>query len=321
VYAKDPSMLSLIATHLDKVIARSLKQDLRCVLKAGLAGLPTRPTEWELSKGYKSEVRYLYTGVISSSGLLPYPAPKRLRVSMVLGGNVWVKRPIQSSEILAAMDVPEQMIRTRNIHLSAEELLLLVDTPVKMLQGLAESVKLALTLEEPNTPDSKRIRKGSDCVSPPSVEIGETEDSNKAYIFPNMNNLKAAKSDDAKVPIEMWEHYLFKGLEHRDLILSRDWKTAIRTLRKFGLRMWMQDKWKSFYKWKRKKLEQGAKFTQEMHEAACDSLERAMDSTWWDWPQGSRPFFWNWPSECQDAAMSGWKWHLCKGFEPIKKPQ
>jgi len=155
VYAKDSSMLRLIATHLNKVMARSLKQDLRCVLKAGLAGLPTRPTEWDLSEGYKSEVRYLYTGVISSAGLLPYPAPKRLRVSTVLGGNVWVKRPIQSSEVLAAMDVPEQMTRTRNIHLSAEELLLMIDTPVKMLQGLAESVKLASTFEEPNPPNSK----------------------------------------------------------------------------------------------------------------------------------------------------------------------
>lgn len=31
----------------------------------------------------------------------------------------------------------------------------------------------------------------------------------------------------------------------------------------------------------------------------------AAESTWWDWPRGSAPFFWNWPEEFQDLVRDG----------------
>ena len=31
-------------------------------------------------------------------------------------------------------------------------------------------------------------------------------------------------------------------------------------------------------------------------EAARDCIQRACDSSWWEWLAGSRPFFWRWPS-------------------------
>jgi hypothetical protein len=34
--------------------------------------------------------------------------------------------------------------------------------------------------------------------------------------------------------------------------------------------------------------------------AACDCIERAATYYWWDWQDGSRPFFWKWSIEYQD---------------------
>jgi len=62
-------------------------------------------------------------------------------------------------------------------------------------------------------------------------------------------------------------------------------------------------------------------FMVQAHEAASDTLERATLATWWDWPSGFRPFFWNWPEEVQTDVMLGLKWWLREGFVPFKKKQ
>ena len=42
-------------------------------------------------------------------------------------------------------------------------------------------------------------------------------------------------------------------------------------------------------------------------EAARDCIRRAARSTWWDWPAGSRPFFWRWPKEYWESSRDGRK--------------
>jgi hypothetical protein len=34
--------------------------------------------------------------------------------------------------------------------------------------------------------------------------------------------------------------------------------------------------------------------------AACDFIERAANASWWDWEDGSKPFFWRWSIEYQE---------------------
>ena len=51
------------------------------------------------------------------------------------------------------------------------------------------------------------------------------------------------------------------------------------------------------------------------------ALSFAAEATWWDWPRGSAPFFWNWPLEYQETIWD----RLAPRFTGIppgyKKPQ
>ena len=42
-------------------------------------------------------------------------------------------------------------------------------------------------------------------------------------------------------------------------------------------------------------------------EAARDCIRRVSKSTWWDWPAGSRSFFWRWPKACWESSRDGRK--------------
>lgn len=35
------------------------------------------------------------------------------------------------------------------------------------------------------------------------------------------------------------------------------------------------------------------------------ALAYVAEATWWDWPRGSAPFFWNWPEEYQNLVREG----------------
>jgi hypothetical protein len=39
--------------------------------------------------------------------------------------------------------------------------------------------------------------------------------------------------------------------------------------------------------------------------AGCECVTRAANSTWWEWKDGSRPFFWRWPEHYQAQIRDG----------------
>jgi len=137
-----------------------------------------------------------------------------------------------------------------------------------------------------------------------------------------VQHLKAVKHDNARVPTELWEEYLLHPFPHRArLIAHPGWSKAVRVLQQVGLQRWRHDKLRSYIWWKWKNQDKPADFMAQAHEAASEALERATLATWWDWPNGSRPFFWNWPEEVQTEVMLGLKWWLREGFVPFKKKQ
>ena len=40
-------------------------------------------------------------------------------------------------------------------------------------------------------------------------------------------------------------------------------------------------------------------------EAGYDAIHRCADATWFEWPKGSAPLFWNWGKEYQRAVRDG----------------
>jgi len=232
------------------------------------------------------------------------------------------------------MDVPEDMRRSASYgsegQVTSEQLLTLVHVPLKMLQLLSEGISAAYNTQHLS---SKRRLEGLDKVGTEGINLNKrtrlgersisgTYESKGVEEEKEARHLKAVKNDNAQVPMELWEEYLLCPFPHQaELIAHPGWIKAMKVFQQLGLQRWRRDKLRSYVQWKRKNQDKPVEFLAQAHEAAREALERATLATWWDWPNGSRPFFWNWPEEVQTEVMLGLKWWLRKGFVPFKKKQ
>jgi hypothetical protein len=124
----------------------------------------------------------------------------------------------------------------------------------------------------------KRVKSQSDEV----LEERSTEEEGE-------RDAKATKADNARIPIEIWDSFLERGLP--PLITGRDWNSASVVLRKYFHRRWIRNVTRSYGRW-RKNCKWPAEEIEEADSAARDAIERATNTTWWKWKRGSRPFFW-----------------------------
>jgi hypothetical protein len=113
----------------------------------------------------------------------------------------------------------------------------------------------------------------------------------------------ATKEDKAPVKSEGWDKMLYLGLsEHAR---GGEWARAARTIRPLIARHWRRlqlRKWIRFVKDKRKGLQE---VTEVDREAARDCLMRLQATTFWEWESGSRPHFWNYPTDQQITMRDG----------------
>jgi len=144
---------------------------------------------------------------------------------------------------------------------------------------------------------------------------------------------KAAKSDDATVPIELWDRCVlrhhFTWLDYNPVVAS-----ALKIIRdKFAMRIYLINLRKSFLGYLRrtylaewwKKLSGGtsAEVGQLRKDLAVgvDSLIRCIRSSWWDWTDGSTCHFWRWPSEIRRYIRDGFPVFVEKKLPEYKKNQ
>lgn len=132
-----------------------------------------------------------------------------------------------------------------------------------------------------------------------------------------MQNLKAARADDAAVPVWIWndrlETYLgelkinhIRSVEPNPVVAAArytqemvtrdrlDWAAEI-LRRAIGHRWWLRHLIRDFWQWRRSGLAHARDI--ESLAAGLDACRRATGSTWWEWTAGSRLFFWRWPAE------------------------
>ena len=148
-------------------------------------------------------------------------------------------------------------------------------------------------------------------------------------------NAKAAKSDDSKVPIHLWndrvveqlkeqwaenkrkiagkltEEYDSTGkgsLQHLDL--SEGSSDRIRfdrwldLMRAASINCWKRRVKRDFEKW----YEETGKHHADAEQVRIDgdkAVERAQFCSFWDWDRGSSIFFWRWPEDYQDIVREG----------------
>ena len=127
---------------------------------------------------------------------------------------------------------------------------------------------------------------------------------------------KAVKSDDASVPVELWDRcvlrFHFDWLDYTPTVAR-----ALLTIRnRFAMRLYLRNLTRSFLRylksmhgatWWNKVNQKSLDATQLKCdlEVGVDSLVRCINSSWWEWSDGSTCHFWRWPEEVQPFIRDG----------------
>ena len=125
---------------------------------------------------------------------------------------------------------------------------------------------------------------------------------------------KATKSDDAEVPVYLWNQRVLEGLDWiRDTLRHthelektlRKFEVAMRTMRKFLLRIWVNKVGRDFQQWFDKRAFLSQEEKAQVYQDGCRAVEYAKRCTWWDWTRGSAVFFWRWETSYQEDMRVG----------------
>ena len=125
-------------------------------------------------------------------------------------------------------------------------------------------------------------------------------------------NLKATKADDAEIPYYLWNDRI---LEHFELTSERDKARGLHALdwiRHGALRFWKRSVSQSFWKWwKKSKDKLDVKARENSVSSGLSALRHSALASWWDWDEGSSPFFWrmtdpDWLVDMRDGVKPMW---------------
>jgi hypothetical protein len=288
--------------------------------------------------------------VLSSSGILDLKNRERLySVPSVFSKTGFVKRQLTPKEILSALDVPASITKGASIveletwakekrpipfKLRCELLRSLGDwfgkqdqvtlpgrVPIKRDLKTTAEVELDAkrsrpVVEEVSLGELKSASKGLE----DSTDQVRTEEavSGEAKLAPDMfeeatdRNLKAVKSDKAKIPTHLWDDRIKAGLVRMNTqVRDEDLALLLRKLRRLSHKYWVQIVDISFWDWWRDDVLQrelaGLPPCARSLEAGMAALRHSQLSTWWEWPGGSAPFFWRLPKEWQEDFRDGLK--------------
>lgn len=238
----------------------------------------------------------------------------------------FVRRKLSDKELLAAMDVPASVVKhappERQAAWSAE-----ISVPFK---ARFELIRLlgGTSREQPGALDnghggdygkSRHLKGGGWEESRKELRLGEeiaSGGSDKAPSFlPDVSapaHLVAAKSDDAEIPVHVWngrcrrgcpvmEANAQKGLDGSEARLITAWSRMLDGMRIWMLRHWRRRIASSFWAWWRtyRETRRGASLPvcQASIDAGLTALAHSVDASWWEWDRGSAPFFWRYPVE------------------------
>ena len=252
----------------------------------------------------------------------------------------WVNRKLDNFELGLTLDYNELILK--KIILEAGEdatELILSSIPGKVTQIMHDFIALhwgQLSSSEVNT-DEHAIQEDVGNLLLPDVAIAvkPAEDlflaQEAAYLIDY--GQKAAKSDDAVVPVELWDRCVLR--DHFDwLPYSQKVADALDVLRtKFAWRMYIINLVRSFFRylkktygydwWRNFNLREATNLSELKKDLAIglDSLRRALNSTWWEWTDGSTCYFWRWPEMVRTSIRDGFKICVEKKLPEYKKRQ
>lgn len=277
-------------------------------------------------------------------GLLPRVGLKSCRVitpSIGLPKGTWGIRKLTTSEILLALDISPDLIPV-STHLLPFLDDLSPPARIWELSGhLVMTFPRAFMPDSEAVPrPPKRLK--IDVFHPPC--LGVAQDQLLSTLHANKSEQVAVKADTAAVNTDMWlDHFLDEGgsffahVPVHTLHVALDccrtfflvtWKKrllreyAAYLLDKFsawqtyrtalnishwversaeGSYMWSQDGRATYQRaWRQRQI-----LTKSEWMKGADALVRALRSSWWEWEDGSAPFYWRWPTWYQPFIRDG----------------
>jgi hypothetical protein len=321
-----------------RVSARPAR-DAREVLKMARPGVKI---SGPVSLPFKAvtDTNFVESGVMCCAGAIPFPKGKKSfrqfapSVRTKYGGRIWVRRKFESKELLAAADVPEKLVHLSASHCELNEMVDVLDYPIKILQAVAEAIGLSLGSTNDVIRSGGLKRKALECslkeveslTTRISLESGlhslddEVGLVDRAFAadpgFLNADTAaqndcedeevghlaKAVKNDNSAVRVKDWNFFLALGLPLA--VRSRNWKDAAERIRPMAMRWWRRHQLRKCLAFKRYKTIAG-EFTECDRGAMVDAITRITATTWWAWNKGSRPFYWAWDEDRQIPMRDG----------------
>ena len=263
----------------------------------------------------------------------------------------YVIRELVVKEVGALFDVSEYTIAELNkqgvVDLKAFVNLFSTEIPPLKITALMCNIMAAIPeLVKVNEGQSLSVRvdstimNGKNLLVDPDVLIGCESKKGGISIEDYLEdyNQKAAKEDDASVPVLLWNMYVFKHGFLKDTpytvrhgcaleVLRTRWcfpryqRNLLRSFmsymrKEYGETWWSQYQFTKAAKMKRKRKRSGDATNKLMSDVVyCevdrdlivgrDGLSRAFNSTWWEWKDGSACFFWRWPIGIRKQVRDG----------------
>lgn len=277
---------------------------------------------------------------------------KMLEIPSFMSRTGWVERSLTLSEKALCLDVNEIIISQLDA-LENSTLCNWINSgsliPIKICQVAVTWVleiwgtTMMETMSNRILLTDSQVEGNSHCTKPKSV----SRVADQKYLKFETEYLanygeKAAKDDDEKVPIELWDRYIlrfhFTWLPYsnkvaRALEVIRSqlaFRWFLRFLRLSLFQYLRRTYGKSWFEkigatavsnLKRKRSTTIPKFSSSLNPkllhdlhadivVARDSIKRACGSSWWEWNAGSACYFWRWPLEIRKSIRDGFPIHI-----------
>ena len=246
----------------------------------------------------------------------------------------FVRRQLSDRELLAAMDVPASVLKQA----SEEELAVWKGELTVPFKSRFEIIRSVTEAQQDAGVKSETVHTGrrtAECretqTTTPQPTAGRSSGSGgrpqtKGAAVDQaprpgalgvqaltVSHLTAAKSDDAEVPVQVWDDRCRAGCARMEgalrLHIGDGESAAQEAWTRFlaSMRIWMLQRWRrlvasSFWAWwaesRVARLSQGIPGVCELSKApGLAALGHSVDASWWEWNRGSAPFFWRYPSE------------------------
>ena len=274
-------------------------------------------------------------------------------VPSVMSRTGWVKRCLTLQELGAVFDFPElymaHLSRKRDT-IGDADLKFIFNSNTVPIKVVSILKCLIGSITSPEASQLEFIEKSNKLIRSPDIELdyksgllqnpdtGELaliniKDESAKYL--KLYGEKTARSDDAAVPVELWNGVLFEKYFSHIAYSPLKHGRALEVLRnKFALRIYTINVVKSFFKFikknygsdwlkfylvtrkqikgkgqKRKrgwtsKIERYHRLRGDLS-IGMEGLTRVIQGSWWEWDYGSTLFFWRWPKEIRTSARDG----------------